>query len=83
MNALAMVTFPPGAVTDKFTTPTEAAGVIAVMEDSESTTNERAATPPKVTAVAPHRFAPVITTAVLPLVGPLVGLISISAGASP
>ena len=61
----------------KYTTdlaPAVRAGVTAVMEVSETTTTLVAATPPKVTLVAPVKFAPLIVTVVPPKVVPDVGL---------
>ena len=83
MNTSVSSTSPPGAETDRLTTPAEAAGVRAVMDDSELTVKDLAGTPAKVTAVAPHKFDPVICTTVFPLVGPETGLISMRVGASP
>ena len=42
-----------------------------------------AATPPKVTLVAPVKAAPVMVTPVPPVDGPVVGLTRVTAGAAP
>ena len=54
--------------------PAERAGVTAVICESELTTNEVAAVPPKVTAVAPLKSDPLITTVVPPAVLPVRGV---------
>ena len=64
------VAIPPGVVTDTF--PDVPAATTAVMLIGETTVNDAAAVPPKLTAVAPEKLAPVIVT-VEPL-APLVGV---------
>ena len=54
----AIVAVPPGVVT--LTLPDAPVPTIAVMVVDELTVNEEAATPPKLTAVAPLKFVPVI-----------------------
>ena len=56
------VAVPLGVVTD--TSPVAPAPTTAVMEVDERTTNEVAGTPPKLTAVAPVKLAPLIVTVV-------------------
>ena len=51
---------PPGVVTD--TLPVVPAATTAVTLVGETTVNDVAAVPPKLTAVAPVRFVPVIVT---------------------
>ena len=56
------VAVPPGAVT--LTLPLVPLATTAVMDVALTTLNEVAAVPPKLTAVAPVRFVPVIVTVV-------------------
>jgi hypothetical protein len=58
----ANVAVPPGVVTDML--PVEPAATTAVMLVELATLNEAAAVPPKLTAVAPVKFVPVIVTVV-------------------
>ena len=74
VNAFKAVAIPAGVVTTTDLAPEVRAGVIAVMEVSETTTTLVAATPPKVTLVAPVKCAPEIVTVVPPRVVPDVGL---------
>ncbi len=64
------VAVPPGVVTETF--PDVPAATMAVMLVADTTVNDAAAVPPKLTTVAPVKFVPVIIT-VIP-VGPLVGV---------
>jgi hypothetical protein len=64
------VSVPPGVVTD--TLPVVPAATTAVMLVAETTVNEAAAVPPKLTAVAPVKFVPVIVT-----VAPLAALVGV------
>jgi hypothetical protein len=57
------------------------AGEVAVIWLALTTTTLVAATPPKVTEVAPVKFEPFTVTDVPPAVGPLVGEIEVTAGA--
>ena len=66
-----LVTVPPGVVTDTF--PVVPDATTAVMLVAETTVNEFAAVPPKVTAVAPVKLVPVIVT-----VDPLPALVGIN-----
>ena len=50
--------------------------------DALLTVKPVAAVAPNVTAVAPEKFVPVITTVVPPEVGPEAGLIEVTAGAA-
>ena len=63
MNPL-LTSVPPGVVT--IISPVELAGTIAVILVEDTTLNDVAAIPPKVTAVAPVKSVPVIVT-VLPI----------------
>ena len=62
---------PPTVVTRTSTVPVPA-GAVAVIWVAELTVNPVAADPPKVTAVAPEKFVPVMITAVPPVCGPAV-----------
>ena len=75
-----MLAVPLAVVTLTVAWPTVPAGAVAVIEVSELTVNEVAAVPPKLTAVAPVKFAPVIVTTVPPATGPLVGAIDVMVG---
>jgi len=70
---------PPGVVTLTLTMP-KPAGDVAVICVDELTVNDVAAIAPKVTAVAPVRFVPVIVTIVPPAAGPDVGEIEVTDG---
>lgn len=59
------VAVPPGVVTE--TLPEVPAAIIAVILVADTTLNDAAAVPPKLTAVAPVKFVPVIVT-VVPMV---------------
>ena len=71
-------------VTTTLALPALPAGVVQVMEVSLTTLTFVAATPPKVTPVAPVKFAPVIVTLVPPAAAPLVmfRLVIVGAGAA-
>ena len=71
---------PAGVVTVTSTVPAACAGDVAVIVVALFTVKPAAAVPPKLTAVAPVKFAPVIVTDVPPPVGPLVGLTLATAG---
>ena len=57
------------------------AGEVAVIWVALLTVKEAAAVPPKLTAVAPLRFVPVIVTLVPPAGGPVLGLMPVTVGA--
>jgi hypothetical protein len=57
------------------------AGDVAVIDVVELTVKLVAAVAPKVTAVVPVKFVPVIVTEVPPVVGPAVGEIEVTVGA--
>ena len=61
-SAVVLGLVPPAAVTAMSTVPTGFAGDTAVICVSESTVNEVAAVPPKVTDDTPTKLVPVITT---------------------
>ena len=63
------------------TEPALPAGEVAVIEVWLFTVNEDAAVVPKLTAVAPVKLVPVMTTLVPPAVDPPVGDIEVMAGA--
>jgi hypothetical protein len=65
------VDVPVYVVTVTSTTPAACGGLVAVMEVAEFTVKELAATEPNLTAVAPVKFVPVITTEVPPAVVPV------------
>ncbi|MNQ66367.1 hypothetical protein D3C85_808580 [compost metagenome] len=71
---------PPAVVTRTSTVPVPA-GVVAVIWVALSTVTPDADAPPKVTAVAPVKFVPVMVTLVPPPVGPLFGEIDVTVGA--
>src|SRR5690606_3044707 len=73
VNAPARVVVPPGVVTATSTAPAACAGVIAVIWVALSRGKLVAAVPPNVTAVAPVGSAPVRTTLVPPVAGPVAG----------
>ena len=71
---------PPAVVTSTFTTPVPA-GLVAVQVVVEVQFTPVAATPPKLTVVAPMmKFEPLMVTRVPPLDGPDVGVIDVTAG---
>ena len=74
MKPFTEVPVPSGVVTSTFTDPAVPAGVTAVICVALSTVKLVAGVPPTVTAVAPVKFAPVITTLVPPAAGPVLGL---------
>lgn len=67
------VPVPWAVVTATSTAPADFAGVVAVIEVFELTVNAEALVPPKVTAVAPVKFVPVIVTDAPPAVDPFTG----------
>jgi hypothetical protein len=56
------------------------AGLTAVISESETKVNEAAALGPKLTAVTPVKFKPVIVTVSPPAGAPEAGLIPVTAG---
>ena len=80
-SAADVVDVPPVVVTLTSTVPAPA-GDIAVIEVAELTVKLVAAAAPKVTAVAPVKFVPVIVTVVVLAVGPDVGEIDVTVGAA-
>jgi hypothetical protein len=81
MNSSAVVAalVPSGVVTVTSTVPTGSAGVVALIEVSESTTNG-ADVLPKLTAVAPVKPLPLMVIVVPPVAGPEVGLTAVTVG---
>jgi hypothetical protein len=78
-SSVVMALVPSGVVTVTSTVPTGSAGVVALIEVSEITTNG-ADVPPKSTAVAPVKPLPLMITAVPPETGPEVGLTALTVG---
>ena len=72
---------PPTVVTVMSTVPVPA-GDVAVIWVALLTVKPAAAVAPKVTAVAPLRLVPVMTTDVPPDVGPAVGETAVTVGAA-
>ena len=73
---------PPTVVTLTSTVPALPTGVVAVIWVAELTVNPLAAVAPKVTAVAPVKFVPVIVTVVPPAVGPAVAVMLVTVGSA-
>ena len=72
---------PPPVVTVTSTTVPAPTGDRAVMDVALLTVNVTAAFPgPKLTAVVPVKFVPVIVTVVPPALGPVEGLTAVTAG---
>ena len=71
---------PTGVVTVTFTVPAAPAGAVAVIEVEETTVTPVAAFAPKLTAVAPVKFVPVMVTLVPVVVGPAAGLTAVTVG---
>ena len=72
---------PPTAVTRTSTVPVPA-GAVAVICVALLTVKPVAAVPPKVTAVVPVKFEPLMVTLVPPVPGPAVGEIPVTVGAA-
>ena len=72
---------PPAVVTVMSTVPADPAGAVAVIWVAEFTVKLEALVAPNLTAVAPDKLVPVITTLVPPAVGPLVGETEATVGA--
>lgn len=75
-----MVAVPPTVVTATLFVPAVFEGDVAVIWDELSTLKLDAAVPPKLTAVAPEKLAPEITTTVPPDRGPDDGLTELMVG---
>ena len=71
---------PPGVVTRMLAVPAGRDGVVQVIVVESTTTRFEADDPPKVTAVAPVKFVPVIVTLVPPEVLPVAGLTLVTVG---
>ena len=69
-----------GVVTVTLIMPCERAGAVAVICVALCTVKAVAGVPPKLTAVAPVRLVPVMTTVAPPVVTPLVGLRPVTVG---
>ena len=67
-------------VTLTLTVPADCPGAVAVMLVALLTVKLVAGVPPKLTAVAPVKFVPVIVTIVAPAAGPLVGEMLVTVG---
>ncbi len=81
-NCVGEFAVPPAVVTETVTAPAACAGAVAVICVALLTVKLVAGVLPKVTAVAPVRFVPVIVTLVPPVVGPDVGLMLVTVGAA-
>ena len=73
---------PPAVVTLTSTVPALPTGAVAVICVAELTVKPVAAVAPKVTAVAPLKFVPVMVTVVPPAVGPAVGEMLVMVGSA-
>src|SRR6185312_15131514 len=85
-SAALVALVPAGVVTVTSTTPAAApVGAVTVIEVSLLTVKLAAAIAPKLTAVAPRKFVPVIVTTVPPASGPLLGetLMTVGGGVMP
>jgi hypothetical protein len=81
VNAAAAVPVPPIAVTATSAYPAVPAGTAVIIDVSETTVNDAAGIPPKLTAVAPENPVPVMFTMVPPDTGPAFGLTKVMVGA--
>ena len=81
-SAALVALVPPTVVTVISTVPAVEGGDVAVIDPSEFTVNEVAATPPKSTAEAPVNPVPVIVTDVPPFTVPLVVAIADTVGSA-
>ncbi len=77
---MARLAVPPGVVTATVTAPAGLAGVVAVICVALLTVTDVAAVPSKVTAVAPVRLVPLMTTLVPPAAGPVAGRTPVTDG---
>ncbi|MNQ75421.1 hypothetical protein D3C85_902190 [compost metagenome] len=73
---------PWGLTIDTGMEPAELAGVVAVIRVALSTVNAVASRAPNLTAVAPVKSVPVMTTLSPPSVGPLLGIRPVMVGAT-
>ena len=73
---------PAAVVTVMLIAPAPPAGETAVICVALFTVNDAAAVPPKLTAVAPVKFVPVIVTLVPPAVEPVAGDREVTVGAA-
>ncbi len=80
LSAELVAEVPPGVVTVMSVCQAGSAGEVAVRELAEPTVKEVAAVAPNMTAVAPVRLVPVITTDVPPAVDPVAGLTPVIVG---
>ena len=80
-SAAEVADVPPAVVTRTSTVPVPA-GAVAVIWVAELTVKPVAGVAPKLTAVAPLKFVPVIVTVVPPATGPEVGEIDVTVGAA-
>ena len=71
---------PAAVVTVTLTVPAASAGSTAVICVVELTVKLVAAVLPNITAVAPVKFVPVMTTEVPPATGPVLGLTAVTVG---
>ena len=69
-------------VTSTLAVPAVPAGVVAVIDESLTTTTLVAATPPTLTAVAPVKPVPLKLIVVPPAGGPVGGLMAVTVGAA-
>ena len=81
MSAVEIADMPEGVVTVTSTVPAAWAGLVAVIEVALTTVTPVAAVLPKLTAVAPVKFVPVMVTGVLPTVVPVAGEMPVMVGA--
>jgi hypothetical protein len=79
VSATAVGLVPAGAVTVTFTGPPVSGGEVAVIEVG-CTFTPVAGVAPKSTVVTPEKFVPEIVTDVPPVVGPTLGLTSVTSG---
>jgi hypothetical protein len=79
-SELEVAEVPAWVVTVISTVPVTSGGDVAVIEVPEFTVKLLAATPPKLTAVAPVKLVPVMVTLVPPAVVPVLGEIPVTVG---
>ena len=82
MSAAEVALVPAGVVTVTSTAPADPAGATALIEVAEVAEYVVAAVAPKLTALAPVKLVPVMTTVVPPANGPAMGLKAVTVGAS-
>jgi hypothetical protein len=81
VKAVGNAPVPCVVVTETATVPATWAGVVAVTWVADVTWTPVAVVEPKVTAVVPVRWVPVMVTLVPPVVGPEVGVTDVTVGA--